>query len=147
MTLALFDKRYYFPFLNFLCKHKLYNTCIWYPLLASSCLISCLGWLLSQSDTHNCKQNISSLKNILSSFDSNQVLIYISVQVEGIQVHADEGGTTQTRGGVYCFILPAGCRVFYPWPVFYLVVQLAFVRHGFFKRLNVIGFFHPICSY
>ncbi|XP_052115340.1 uncharacterized protein LOC107478787 isoform X3 [Arachis duranensis] len=28
--------------------------------------------------------------------------------VEGIQVHADEGGTTQTRGGIYCFILPAG---------------------------------------
>ncbi|ESR55875.1 hypothetical protein CICLE_v10023924mg, partial [Citrus x clementina] len=29
-------------------------------------------------------------------------------KVEGSQVHADEGGTTQTRGGVYCFILPAG---------------------------------------
>ncbi|KAL8132616.1 hypothetical protein AgCh_008192 [Apium graveolens] len=28
--------------------------------------------------------------------------------VEGIQVHADEGGSTQTRGGVYWFILPAG---------------------------------------
>ncbi|KAH0458911.1 hypothetical protein IEQ34_011725 [Dendrobium chrysotoxum] len=28
--------------------------------------------------------------------------------VEGIQVHADEGGVTQTRGGVYCVILPAG---------------------------------------
>ncbi|KAI6683410.1 hypothetical protein NL676_029323 [Syzygium grande] len=28
--------------------------------------------------------------------------------VEGIQVHADEGGSTQTRGGIYCFILPAG---------------------------------------
>ncbi|KAH9722785.1 hypothetical protein KPL70_006839 [Citrus sinensis] len=37
-----------------------------------------------------------------------KVLIYISMQVEGSQVHADEGGTTQTRGGVYCFILPAG---------------------------------------
>jgi hypothetical protein len=33
----------------------------------------------------------------------------ISLQVEGIQVHADEGGTTQTRGGVYWLILPAGC--------------------------------------
>ncbi|XP_022759261.1 uncharacterized protein LOC111305751 isoform X2 [Durio zibethinus] len=29
-------------------------------------------------------------------------------QVEGIQVHADEGGVTQTRGGVYWLILPAG---------------------------------------
>ncbi|GAA0171596.1 hypothetical protein LIER_41189 [Lithospermum erythrorhizon] len=28
--------------------------------------------------------------------------------VEGINVHADEGGTTETRGGVYWFILPAG---------------------------------------
>ncbi|XP_022853338.1 uncharacterized protein LOC111374834 isoform X2 [Olea europaea var. sylvestris] len=28
--------------------------------------------------------------------------------VESIQVHADEGGATQTRGGVYWFILPAG---------------------------------------
>ncbi|KAL2465162.1 hypothetical protein Adt_41013 [Abeliophyllum distichum] len=28
--------------------------------------------------------------------------------VESIQIHADEGGTTQTRGGVYWFILPAG---------------------------------------
>lgn len=28
--------------------------------------------------------------------------------VEGIQVHADEGGTTQTRGGIYWLILPAG---------------------------------------
>ncbi|KAK2984975.1 hypothetical protein RJ640_003709, partial [Escallonia rubra] len=28
--------------------------------------------------------------------------------VEGIQVHADEGGMTQTRGGLYWFILPAG---------------------------------------
>ncbi|KAK1269090.1 hypothetical protein QJS04_geneDACA017673 [Acorus gramineus] len=29
-------------------------------------------------------------------------------QVEGIQVHADEGGVTQTRGGIYWLILPAG---------------------------------------
>lgn len=29
-------------------------------------------------------------------------------QVEGIQVHANEGGVTQTRGGVYWVILPAG---------------------------------------
>ncbi|KAL2648968.1 hypothetical protein GLYMA_05G237900v4 [Glycine max] len=28
--------------------------------------------------------------------------------IEGIQVHADEGGTTQTRGGIYWLILPAG---------------------------------------
>ncbi|BBH04117.1 hypothetical protein Prudu_015170 [Prunus dulcis] len=29
--------------------------------------------------------------------------------VEGIKVHADEGGVTQTRGGIYWLILPAGC--------------------------------------
>ncbi|CAA2955544.1 uncharacterized protein LOC111407985 [Olea europaea subsp. europaea] len=29
-------------------------------------------------------------------------------KVEGIQVHANEGGVTQTRGGVYWLILPAG---------------------------------------
>ncbi|GAB2288867.1 hypothetical protein Dimus_023175 [Dionaea muscipula] len=29
-------------------------------------------------------------------------------QVEGIQVHANEGGVTQTRGGAYWLILPAG---------------------------------------
>ncbi|XP_060670396.1 uncharacterized protein LOC107418791 isoform X2 [Ziziphus jujuba] len=29
-------------------------------------------------------------------------------KVEGIQVHGDEGGTTQTRGGIYWIILPAG---------------------------------------
>ncbi|XP_052198137.1 uncharacterized protein LOC127805019 [Diospyros lotus] len=29
-------------------------------------------------------------------------------EVEGIQVHANEGGLTQTRGGIYWIILPAG---------------------------------------
>lgn len=29
-------------------------------------------------------------------------------KVEGIQVHANEGGATQTRGGIYWVILPAG---------------------------------------
>ena len=32
------------------------------------------------------------------------------MQVEGIQVHANEGGLTQTRGGAYWLILPAGCN-------------------------------------
>ncbi|CAL5372006.1 unnamed protein product [Camellia sinensis] len=30
-------------------------------------------------------------------------------EVEAIQVNADEGGFTQTRGGIYWVILPAGC--------------------------------------
>ncbi|EPS71261.1 hypothetical protein M569_03496 [Genlisea aurea] len=29
-------------------------------------------------------------------------------QVEGMEVHANEGGATQTRGGIYWLILPAG---------------------------------------
>lgn len=29
-----------------------------------------------------------------------------------MQVHANEGGVTQTRGGVYWLILPAGCNYF-----------------------------------
>lgn len=37
-------------------------------------------------------------------------MTHISLQVEGIKVHADEGGVTQTRGGVYWLILPAGCN-------------------------------------
>ncbi|XP_020554249.1 uncharacterized protein LOC105176156 isoform X2 [Sesamum indicum] len=36
-----------------------------------------------------------------------QLLVSLHV-VEGIQVHANEGGVTQTRGGVYWLILPAG---------------------------------------
>lgn len=39
--------------------------------------------------------------------------LFVGVQVESIQVHADEGGATQTRGGVYWFILPAGCSYLY----------------------------------
>jgi hypothetical protein len=27
-----------------------------------------------------------------------------------MQVHANEGGVTQTRGGIYWIILPAGCK-------------------------------------
>ena len=34
-------------------------------------------------------------------------------QVEGMQVHANEGGVTQTRGGIYWIILPAGCKAFF----------------------------------
>ncbi|GKV16786.1 hypothetical protein SLEP1_g27377 [Rubroshorea leprosula] len=34
--------------------------------------------------------------------------------VEGIQVHANEGGLTLTRGGIYWLILPAGCNTLSP---------------------------------
>lgn len=30
-------------------------------------------------------------------------------QVEGMEVNANEGGVTHTRGGYQWFILPAGC--------------------------------------
>jgi hypothetical protein len=31
-----------------------------------------------------------------------------------MQVHANEGGVTQTRGGIYWIILPAGCKSLVP---------------------------------
>lgn len=40
--------------------------------------------------------------------------MYFIMQVEGMQVHANEGGVTQTRGGIYWLILPAGCKLFPP---------------------------------
>lgn len=50
------------------------------------------------------------------------------MQVEGIQVHANEGGVTQTRGGVYWLILPAGCTFLLPLKVFLLItVGLVFI--------------------
>lgn len=36
------------------------------------------------------------------------------MQVEGMEVHANEGGVTQTRGGAYWVILPAGCNNLFP---------------------------------
>lgn len=50
------------------------------------------------------------------------------MQVEGIQVHANEGGVTQTRGGIYWVILPAGCNthqslVLYNFKPFYFVLR------------------------
>ncbi|CAO2826160.1 unnamed protein product [Amaranthus hypochondriacus] len=35
-------------------------------------------------------------------------ILFTCHKVEGIQVHANEGGMTQTRGGAYSLILPAG---------------------------------------
>ncbi|KAL5189116.1 hypothetical protein HKD37_05G014411 [Glycine soja] len=43
---------------------------------------------------------------LCDNLDSSVVLSVVGI--EGIQVHADEGGTTQTRGGIYWLILPAG---------------------------------------
>ncbi|KAG5527932.1 hypothetical protein RHGRI_028754 [Rhododendron griersonianum] len=36
------------------------------------------------------------------------IFTYFDMQVEGMEVHANEGGVTQTRGGAYWVILPAG---------------------------------------
>lgn len=44
-------------------------------------------------------------------FFSCLCLICFNVQVEGIEVHANEGGVTKTRGGIYWIILPAGCNM------------------------------------
>ena len=54
------------------------------------------------------------------------------MKVEGMQIHADEGGMTQTRGGVYWFILPAGCIDFQPivtsW-LFFICVIICMPMH------------------
>ncbi|THF99484.1 hypothetical protein TEA_016356 [Camellia sinensis var. sinensis] len=50
----------------------------------------------------------AALREDLYSVDRNFVEYY---NVEAIQVDADEGGFTQTRGGIYWVILPAGCFV------------------------------------
>ncbi|XP_065618730.1 uncharacterized protein LOC112004855 isoform X1 [Quercus suber] len=53
--------------------------------------------------------------------------------VEGIKVNVDEGGTTQTRGGVYWLILPAG---FFFWS--FLQWTLRGLCIGFILFLGVI---------
>jgi hypothetical protein len=46
------------------------------------------------------------------------------LQVEGMQVHANEGGSTQTRGGIYWIILPAGCKsVVSPTLLYHMISQ------------------------
>lgn len=49
------------------------------------------------------------------------ILKQCNMQVEGIQVHANEGGVTQTRGGVYWLILPAGCNSLLPLKTRFLI--------------------------
>ncbi|PSS30587.1 Hybrid signal transduction histidine kinase [Actinidia chinensis var. chinensis] len=46
-------------------------------------------------------------------------------QVEGIQVHANEGGVTQTRGGVYWIILPAGYLGSSFWGMVFILASTA----------------------
>ncbi|KAK3440466.1 hypothetical protein EUGRSUZ_B00733 [Eucalyptus grandis] len=59
--------------------------------------------------------------------------------VEGIQVHVDEGGSTQTRGGIYWFILPAGSRIAAGCLLVALVIVL-FVAKNWTLRGLCIGF-------
>ncbi|XAR51534.1 hypothetical protein NMG60_11006184 [Bertholletia excelsa] len=46
-------------------------------------------------------------------------------QVEGIQVHANEGGVTQTRGGIYWIILPAGYLGSSFWGMVFILASTA----------------------
>lgn len=48
--------------------------------------------------------------NLHISFYLNNSCSGLLVQVVGIKVHANEGGVTQTRGGLSWVILPAGCN-------------------------------------
>jgi hypothetical protein len=50
--------------------------------------------------------------------------------VEGIQVHANEGGVTQTRGGVYWIILPAGCNMLFSLKISFLIASILIVQYA-----------------
>ena len=43
-----------------------------------------------------------------------------------MQVHANEGGVTQTRGGVYWLILPAGCNTFSPSELYFSIAMCSY---------------------
>lgn len=43
-----------------------------------------------------------------------------------MQVHANEGGVTQTRGGIYWLILPAGCTTFFLFKILFRARVLVF---------------------
>ena len=59
------------------------------------------------------------------------------MQVEGIKVNADEGGVTQTRGGVYWLILPAGCK--------YFLLRKHTCFHGMFHEINARQYMGKTC--
>ncbi|RLN19370.1 hypothetical protein C2845_PM02G29850 [Panicum miliaceum] len=80
-------------------------------------------------------------------------------QVEGMQVHANEGGVTQTRGGIYWIILPAGYLGSSFWGMIFILastnllttriaagcfilalVVVLFVADNWFLRWLCIGF-------
>ncbi|XP_039786654.1 uncharacterized protein LOC120652791 isoform X2 [Panicum virgatum] len=79
--------------------------------------------------------------------------------VEGMQVHANEGGVTQTRGGIYWIILPAGYLGSSFWGMIFILastnllttriaagcfilalVVVLFVADNWFLRWLCIGF-------
>lgn len=53
----------------------------------------------------------------------------INTQVEGMEVHANEGGVTRTRGGAYWVILPAGCNILVIPPSKYLIAHAMLCGH------------------
>lgn len=64
------------------------------------------------------------------------------LQVEGMQVHANEGGVTQTRGGIYWIILPAGCKALtHP-----LSLPYTSLGNNTNKKSESSGFFSSVCG-
>ena len=53
----------------------------------------------------------------------NHICCEFNMQVEGIEVHGNEGGVTKTRGGVYWVILPAGCNMLFSPKTSFLIVN------------------------
>ncbi|KAG6521525.1 hypothetical protein ZIOFF_018648 [Zingiber officinale] len=66
--------------------------------------------------------------------------------VEGIQVHADEGGVTQTRGGIYWIILPAGYLGSSFWGMVFILASTNLlatrIAAGCFLLALVVVFFY-----
>jgi hypothetical protein len=54
-----------------------------------------------------------------------------------MQVHANEGGVTQTRGGVYWIILPAGCNMLFSLKIsFSLEASLLFMQYCMYTYMR-----------
>lgn len=59
------------------------------------------------------------------------------MQVMGMEVHANEGGVTQTRGGIYWLILPAGCINYN-----FLLLLLHYYYYYYYFHMVYLRFLH-----
>ncbi|XWS60950.1 hypothetical protein CRYUN_Cryun07bG0083000 [Craigia yunnanensis] len=67
------------------------------------------------------------------------------MQVEGIQVHVDEGGTTQTRGGIYWLILAAGYLGSSFWGMVLILASTNLLTAGIAAGCFVVALLVVLC--